>query len=1261
LIWLSLPCWALAENVAERLGAARPGSTVELPAGTFRAGDLTPPDGVGLRGAGYGKTILDASGFENGLLLRGKLPASVSDLTITGATQAGIVVDGAANLTLERVAVRGCGSALVVNKANGCILQNLVLADNKSGVSLSNSANTALTNATIADSDGTGVRVNGCDKLAIFNNLVVRVPYGIAVGSSNSGLAIDHNLYIANFVGQLQGEPTRKKVESWYHLTGHDKHSLTIGVTFRDPANGDYRPVSPLSWAPVRATCSDWGTAKLGGFQAPKRDIDGAPRSGNVDLGAYEVTFPAPRPPDGQFKVKSGVGVASAALFTPDDRCVRYLFQNLPLAKGAYDYWLPSRDWQGRAIPTGDYHLRVTEADLRLEYVAAAGNGDLRMSTTELGSVSKRVSLDPHAAAFDAAGRLVVAQSGFESGQHVRAYDAEMTRFVWSFPGGGQTVGMAVDIKGRVLVMRKPNSLLRLDSATGQGAPFANGSIAKTCDAVKSANGMAVLGDRAYVADPSAGKVVVLAGEELDVAASFDVASPTQPAADTKTGLIWVISAEKELVALNDKGGIRQRATPVEQPKLLAAANGVLAVYSAASNKIHLFDSSDPAKLNPLRTIGTGGDGFGPIRGDRFWGPKYLAVSGRGELAVIDAIRTIFFAADGTVKRHHIGMWGQGISYGRFADGLTHFFNIGGGYDIVLNAKARQWVPGTRWRYTMPLDNPYFLYSTAGRNFGLFPMTVKDKGSWLAIVRMEDDGTGRVLTRYGWDKDGLYRQRDPDADGFIRDEDPVEPVTGPDGKRYVDRFMNRGFWNIDFRADGSIVQPDRPGVRIVPMTGLDAAGVPQYDFAKARFFPGTVEDGKPSYVSPYDFKTSEAISIAEDMFLEPDGSFAAVITTKSGPGPDMCTEHANGTSMAGFDAGGRLRWLSPMNPYGLKMGFYGITTIGGITFAGRGAICEFETMDHDGLGTGVLGMPKEFGWGGMWLDNHRQTQGFTGNDGKPYLVVGDYAAQTYHWLKLKGWDKMTRKSTRVKVSASLAETLAKAEPVPVPVWPVPAPPRVTLKKLSAPLAIDGDPAKWRSLGIQPLVAISDAPASNSCVLRMAYEGENIYVQAIKFDDLLTFHQSEPGKHYLQDGIEFSVNTFMEGWKYNITKLVGTGDAILRDRWGGGKLIDATVAPRAIRTYDTAEAFPERKMIEAATGLDLRQRKVLVAEFKLTKDALAGLPANRQVVFGSGKTFLFGFMINDNDTPGADTLNPLVWPVTYGTFERDDRYATAVFE
>ena len=395
---------------------------------------------------------------------------------------------------------------------------------------------------------------------------------------------------------------------------------------------------------------------------------------------------------------------------------------------------------------------------------------------------------------------------------------------------------------------------------------------------------------------------------------------------------------------------------------------------------------------------------------------------------------------------------------------------------------------------------------------------------------------------------------------------------------------------------------------VVPMSGIDAQGMPKYDFAQRRRVLGQVE-GTPNYLSPYEFKTKETIAVASDMYCLADGSYVGPIRTQTGPGPDAATEHTGGTSMAGFDAKGQLRWFSPMNPYGLKLGFHGITNIAGITIAGRGQLCEFETMDQDGLGTGVLGTPRAFGWGGMWLDNHRQVQGFTGNDGKPYLIVGDYAEQSYHWMTLVGYDKLLRQSLPVTITPALAATLQAEDAVPVPVWPVPLPPRISIKKLPGALPVDGDIAKWRQLNIQPIVISAESPVDNSAIVRMGYTDDALYVQVIKFDNALTFHQVEPGRHYLQDGIEFNIGTFWSGWKYNITRMDWKNDMVLRDRFF--KLATPEEMPRVIKVLDSAADVPDGT--PETSGVDMSKDKVMIIEFKLGKDALAGLPADRQVV------------------------------------------------
>ncbi len=1251
-----------AAAIKARLAAAKPGQTVTLPAGTFALGNLTVPDGVTLQGAGYDQTFLDAAGTDIGVRLGAG--AALCDLSLTGAIQVGVLVEGVSGVTIERMRVRKCGSGVLVRRATSCAVRNVVVADNYAGVNFTACKSSVLLNATVANSASCAMRLTDGNGCVVANNLFVYAATGIILGGENTGNLIDHNLYIANFVGSMKSEAPRRKVETWATLSGYDTHSLTANVDFKDPAHGDYHPITPLTWAPTRSTVSDFGVAKMGMLVAPATDMDGHPRVGGVDLGAYETNFPAPRKADGKFTVKSGAGVTSAGLFTEDGRNVRYLFQNLPLAKGVYDYWLPSRDWQGRPIPAGDYVVKTTEAKLSLDYIAHAGNSDLQMSTTSLGSAKKCASLNTNGVVFDAAGRLIVTQDGFESGEHVRAYNADMSAFTWSYSGGGNVLGTAMDDKGRVLVMREPGRLLRLDATTGDNANFTTGSAARNYrDAFNKVNGMAWLNGKLYVADAGTGKLYILAGEDLDIASSVDLPGIAQPAVDGKTGQLWAIDGDA-VVMLDAAGAVKGHVTPVAGPTLLAANAGRLAVYSATTRKIHVFDCTDSAHLKALFTIGTGDDGYGKMQADRFWGPRAITVSATGEIAVADPPRTCLFAADGTAKKMHMGMWGQEISYGWFADDTrVHFFNINGGYDILLDGKKRRWEPGTHWRYTVTDIDPLFFFNAGGQNFGVLSQNVRNVGQFMVVARMETGGTALALVRYGCDKDGMFLQRADDA-GLIADAAPKEPVLGADGKRITENCLAGAFFNTDTRRDGGLAIPTDRGMLRVPMTGLDAHGVPQYDFAHRTLVAAQAE-GSPNYLSPYDFPAKtvkETMSIANDLYLLPDGGYVAAMRTASGPGPDPATEHSNGTSMAQFDAKGQLRWFSPMNPYGLKLGFHGITNIAGITVAGRGQLCEFETMDADGLGTGVIGTTRSFGWLGMWLDNHRQVQGFTGNDGKPYLIVGDYADQTYHWMTLSGVEKIVHQSLPVRISAETAATLLAATPVPPPHWPVPLAPHVTIKKLAAPLPVDGDIAKWRTLGVAPIVISADDPTDNSAIVRIGHTDDALYVQVIKFDNVLVFHQTEPGRHYEQDGIEFNIGTFWSGWKYNITRLDWKDDIVLRDRFfGESRLLTPAECPRIIKTLDTAADVPERALLEAATGADMRNCKVMVIEFKLGKEALANLPADRQVLFQPGKTFLLGVTINDNDVVGGDLFAPIGWPTGYGAFSRDDGLATAVVE
>ncbi len=1272
-------------DVAETIRRASAGTTVRLPAGTFRVGDVEIPAGVSVRGAGYNATVLDATGFRNGLVLRGEGRSSVSDLMIQNASENGILVADVPEASIERVVVRSGVNGIMLQGARKVRIANTILVDNRTGLVMLDTVRCTAVNLTIANNAAMGILLSNSSDTRIFNNLVVFSELGIRLNGQNPGLMLDHNLYVCNFTGSMDGVKglaTRAKVPAWHALSGHDGRSLMLPVVFHDAGSGDYRVANRLSWAPHLTVNTLWGVQEFGEAHAPSTDIDEQPRGARYGVGAHAGERNAPVPAEAAtFHVKRGDGAVSAGLYTSSGDLVAYLFQNLPLAAGDYDYVLPGTDWQGQPIAPGAYTLRVTEANLSLEYVAAAGNGDESTSKQMPRDNTGRASQDVQMATFGEDGKLFVAQSGFETHVHLRSFSHDLRQVHWSLKGGGETVGLTTDDKGRLFMLRKNRSLVRLDAASGEGIPFADGSVAALLESPWTKDpglGMGYVDGQLVLPDPAGNQLLLLDVETLSHSGRIEMEAPSRLTVDASTGYIWVIRQGGKIVAVAANGEIKALLQPVENPTALSAANARLAVYSKASNQISIFDISDPGNLTLLRVIGTGGDGFGPIQPDRFWSPRHIALSPSGQLAVVDPPRMLVFDAEGHAIGRSIAMWGQQISAGQFAgDDRMHFFLIGGGFNIALDAKRQTWEPVTRWRYSMPA-RPVFFFTAEGRNFGVAEH-LGNKPGLLVFEMNPESGQAKAVLHLGRNADGeTVAQKSPRKDGIIRDDDPaIVLVSQRDSKTqafFANTLHGRHANTMRFRENGDLLLAYPQGPLLVPMTGLDADGVPMYAFDQAVFSPVRVGEGR-RFRSPYDFVTEEDMHIREEVVEDIQGNYVAGTYLKGGAGPDLATEHGSETDVAGIARDGRVRWINPLNPIGLKEGFFGLHHLLGVTLAGRGARCEFETMDVDGLGTGLLGMPADMAWGGMWLDNARQSYGFVGNDGKPYLIIGDYAAQSYHWLALQGYDSILRHSLPVRIDEALAQALAQRTPEPVPHWPVPPIQSLVIKRLAEPLPIDDNPATWRGLGITPLLITPElaqtsiGPDVSSAVARFAWYGTDLYVQVIKFDNAISIFQQDIRRHYLQDGIEIAINSYAEGFKYNLTIMDGE-PIVYRDTWRGdfgrpelNTLLPTDVAPRSITIHaDTALLAPERRLIESATGVSLEHSKAMVFAVRIPQSVMTPMEdPQREVVFESGRHFRLGIMINDNDVPGVDALNPIVWPVTYSTFERPDRLATAVFE
>ena len=195
----------------------------------------------------------------------------------------------------------------------------------------------------------------------------------------------------------------------------------------------------------------------------------------------------------------------------------------------------------------------------------------------------------------------------------------------------------------------------------------------------------------------------------------------------------------------------------------------------------------------------------------------------------------------------------------------------------------------------------------------------------------------------------------------------------------------------------------------------------------------------------------------------------------------------------------------------------------------------------------------------------------------------------------------------------------------------------------------------------------DGPRDCSAVVRLAYHGDDLYAQFLVFDDKVSFHQPVD-RHYKQDGVEMCLNGFLTGFKFDATQTTDAGLVVMRNRFFFQKL-DWTMpeghAPRSMKVLDDARGVAERDLIEGVYGIDLSGSRVIVIEFRLPIDAVTYKDSEKELKqiapLGPGREFWLGFLINDNDDPGTDIQNFLVWPATYSNFGPTEDGARAILE
>ena len=1261
IVFIVLPAMrgSAADDLQLRLAAAKPGQTVELPEGEFRGGVTLPP-GVCLKGAGYSKTIINAVGAERGIVIQGG-GSIVGDLTVRGATGENVVVQGGENVILHRL--RTTGGLIGVSVANGrqCRVENVVSDGNRYGLIVAGGEGNVVVNCTLADNASLGLSLSSGVRVVAFNNCVTGSSTAVYVGEEAKDVVLDHNLYLGLNIGKFGTQMARDTLNNWKYLSSQDAHSVSIPVTYEDVSKGQFAVVNVLEWALDRPVTAGWGAASLGGKVAPDTDIDGKPRNGTPDLGAQESVASAPRPAEGTLTVTSGMGLSSAGVFDSKGKLISYLFQSLPLRAGKYSVWLPPRTYKGRKIEPGEYEVRLVESRLDWEYLGWIAN------TSESDDPAFSCAVNPRAVVFDRAGQLISGRGLSEAGDSLRALDGATGKSLWVFHGSASMNGLAIASDGLLYTLRRSHTdetrLTRIDPINGSIMPWGKSDFGQhVLKDVKSFDGFTALGEQLWCTDATNNVVHLATVQSPDPTKSISVKAPTSPAADAKLDVVWVISGGERVVAISADGNVLAEATPVPQPIALAARDGHLAVASKQTGKVHLFDTSDPTKLKPLTTIGSGDGPDGRLLPNRFLFQEgasdvCLALGPGQELAVgEDLARLQVFDRDGKLKWSSFSTGGWAMNPSKLTPGRV----FAGGFTMMADSEQKKWLPESFHRALRGWVIGEF--QVEGQTF----IAMNDMQNGMSFVKFTPDkATPAVGIICPWASNEPWTYRaDSNHDNLITPADAViapltdakgQPVTG---RRIFDQKSNTIWPNGDLTS-GSV----EGWLTRWRCAGLDKQGNPSYQLKDRIPLANTNSD----LVPPYDPKSQGGGSAEHEP--RPNGGWMCLSSFAASP----AVRHIllpGGTDLIGVDKDGVVDWVHTFGQYPNNPKIGSLDMADGIYIASLASTYDFFIVNSDGLSLQGFSFPERAHYVGHWVDHPDTVASFTDKSGRINVLTCDYMSNRNHWFVLRNKD-IRESKTKLQVGPETASRLA-ALPVTKPDFMQgrPATPVVRIPQLKSPLVIDGTLQKWRDTGITPQIIITPesssgiegGPGDGSALVRLAYHGQDLYLQVLRFDDVIAVHQPR-SRAYLQDALEMCVNGVMEGIKFNISQTTDNGAVDQVDGWAlKAYTLDRKESPLVIKVLDTAEEVSERQLMENIFGVDLRANKVHLYETKIPMDAktYAGRPDAR-FELNPGQKFWLGFMIDDNDQPGADVQHYLIWPSTYGTFSAKETGAIGVLE
>ena len=629
----------------------------------------------------------------------------------------------------------------------------------------------------------------------------------------------------------------------------------------------------------------------------------------------------------------------------------------------------------------------------------------------------------------------------------------------------------------------------------------------------------------------------------------------------------------------------------------------------------------------------------------------HLAIGPHGELAVADFFRMQVFASDGALRWSSWGIWGGGsvpshVVPGRVYDDF--------GFTYLLDGEKGTWQPES---YHRGVGNVLSDCRIGGQTF-IMTWGPGWKETWLRFTPEKITPVESLEELPKWQ---YQWRRDTNGDGLINEKDTPTLVCDAQGKPIEKGYLFHHMYNA-LLPDGSIISAQRPDSKTCwlsrwPSAGLDAQRVPIY-----RWEDRTWLTGADKVISPYTWK--------------PDTQGIGQFEPRSGGGWFFCTNltsspstghspfNNGGSDVVGVGKDGSTQWVRTFGNF-LHIG--GFCAGNGLCIAGMATTCDFHVMDADGLG-----LPG-FSSTSAWLDHVQATVSFVDQAGKLNVLVTDCTKSCNDWFRLDTCD-LRRTVTPVTVSPDTAALLAGLLASPADVKAGKPPTMVVhVPHLKAPMKIDGDPQKWRDAGIAPQVIITpeagavriNGPRDCSVLIRYAWEGQNLYIQALKFDKVICMPRNATAYPNMHDTVEMAINSYLYGMKFNFTITQEQGPVIYCD--GGWKyhvhLLDPDHAPRVFKVLNSTDLPPELKLMEGIAGVDMSDLKIELFEAKLPIDAITYTTDFKDALWEvkAGQQFWLNYLIDDNDEPGSEQMRFISWPPGSGTFMPKENGMLAILD